>query len=246
MPRPSIRALARIHRRAALLAALGAILVLAGALIWFRPFLTRITPQPTADVPTPSALLAVTEFAVPAHQQACMQSVSVEPNSSIADFQLRPAKATKAGGPPVQLILTAPGYRATVNVPGGYPGGGVTLPLSATPPHPVIAQACFLNRGTSTVLLDGTSEPRTVARSTTFIEGHTVVGDIALTFLSAQPSSLLDELDHAFGHASDLTDQLVPVWLIWILSVLIAFGVPLSVLAAFYLALAGEDPPQPS
>jgi hypothetical protein len=224
-----------------MLTALAAVLILAGALIWFRPFLTNVTPQPTADVPTPSARLAVSEFAVPVHQEACMQSVTVEPESSIAEFQLRPQKPTPAGGPPVQLVITAPGFRATVNVPGGYPGGGVTLPLSRTPSHSLIAQACFVNRGRSTVLLDGTTEPRTVARSPTLIDGHTVVGDISLTFLSNRPSSLLGELGRVFTHASNLTDQLVPVWLIWILCVLIAFGVPLSVLAAFYLALSRDE-----
>src|SRR5580658_454696 len=123
-----------------LVALLAGGLIIAGALIWFRPYLTQ-TQQPVAEVPTPSALFAVSEFAVPPHQQACMDSITVEPDSRIAQFQLRPAKPTPQGGPPIELVLRAPGYRATVKVPGGYPGGGVALPIIPPPTHALIGSA---------------------------------------------------------------------------------------------------------
>ena len=221
-------------------AALAALLVLIGALLWFRPYLNRTTPQPVANVPTPSALFALSEFAVPPRQTACMQAVAVEPDSRLASFQLRPATPSTRGGPPVELVLSAPGYRGVVQVPGGYPGGGVALPLGP-PAHSVLASACFVNRGRSTVLLDGTTEPRTVARSPTAINGRPVVGDIALTFLNSHSSSLLDRLGEVFGHVSNLTDRLLPIWLIWVLALLIALGVPTAGLAAFYLALREDE-----
>jgi len=180
------------------------------------------------------------EFSVPPRQQACMESVAVEPSSDIAEFQLWPTKAGPRGGPPVELVLSASGYRGVVHVPGGYPGGAVTLPF--TPPaHTLIVTACFINRGRSTVLLTGTSEPRTVARSATRIDGRSVVGDIALTFLENRERSLLDQLGEVFGHASVLTDHLLPVWLIWLLAVLVALGVPVGAVAAFYLALREDE-----
>jgi hypothetical protein len=226
--------------RAALATALAGVLILTGSLVWFMPYLTR-KQQPVAGVPDPAALLAVSEFAVPAHQQACMSAVTVEPDSRLAAFQLRPAKATPGGGPPVELVLSAPGYRGVVEVPGGYPGGGVELPLSPAPRSAVIAEACFLNRGSTVVLLDGTTETRTVSRSATLVNGRPVPGDIALTLLQGSPQSLLDRIGEAFGHASNLTDRLIPVWLIWVLALLVAFGVPISMLGAFYLALQEDE-----
>ena len=70
------------------------LLIVAGALIWYRPFLTRST-QPISEIPAPSALFVLSEFPVPPHQQACMKSVTVTPDSNLATFQLRPAKPTQ-------------------------------------------------------------------------------------------------------------------------------------------------------
>jgi hypothetical protein len=219
--------------------ALVAVLILAGALIWFRPFLTS-KHQQIAEVPAPAALAVVSEFPVPPHGEACMSSVTVVPAGRIAEFKLRPAKPTPRGGPPVELVLSAPGYRATLSVPGGYPGGGVTLPI-APPKRAEIGKACFLNRGTTTVLLDGSTESRTVSRSPVEIDSRPVVGDIELTFLKSRPSSLLKSLGVLFGHASNLTEGLIPVWLIWTLTVLVAFGVPTAIVTAFWHALREDE-----
>jgi hypothetical protein len=220
-------------------AALTLLLVLLGALAWFLPYLLRVQ-QPVAEVPTPPALFVLTEFAVPPHDQACMDGVTIVPNARLAQFKLRPATATPAGGPPVELLISAPGYRARAQVPGGYPGGSVTLPIDP-PKRSVIGVACFVNRGSTPVALDGTTEPRTVARSATQIGGKSVVGDIALAFLDSRQRSLLHRLGEVFGHASNLTDRLVPVWLIWILAALVTLGVPIGTGAAFYAALRTEE-----
>lgn len=224
---------------AAISALLMLVLMLIGAWIWFRPFLVSKQDW-RAEVPTPPALNAVSEFAVPRSGEACMGSVTVTPNSHLAVFGLRPAKQTPRGGPPVRLSLSGPGYHASLSVPGGYPGGGVTLPIAA-PSHPTITTACFINEGRSTVLFDGTIEPRTVARSPTTVDGVSVVGDIALTFLEGRDTSMLQRLGLVFDHASNLTERLVPVWLIWALAVLVAFGVPAGVVAALYRALREDS-----
>ncbi|HEX5309225.1 MAG TPA: hypothetical protein VFW38_09125 [Solirubrobacteraceae bacterium] len=220
-------------------AAAMAVLILAGALIWFRPYLTEKRPV-ISEVPAPSALFALTEFPLAPHGQACMSSVGINPTSRVAEFHLRPAKSTPAGGPPVELVLSAPGYRATLHVPGGYPGGSVALPIAA-PKRATIGTACFVNRGRTTVLLDGTTEPRTVSRSTVSVDDRTTPGDIALTLTDSQPRSLLDRLDEIFGHASNLTDRLVPVWLIWLIAALVAFGVPVGMVLAFYRGLREDE-----
>lgn len=227
-------------RLAALATALAAVAILFGALVWFRPYLTR-KQESVSAVPAPSALTALTQFDLPPGQQACMASVTVEPNSLAAQFELHPAKAGPQGGPPVALVLSAPGYRSVSRLAGGYPGGLATI--AVTPPrHSLLATACFVDRGTTAVLLSGSAEARTISRSSpTTVAGTAVFGDVALTFLDTRPSSLLGRLGTIFGHASNLTDHLIPVWLIWILAVLVLCGVPLGILAAFYTALREDE-----
>ncbi len=217
------------------------VLLLLAGLLWFRPYITE-RRRPIASVPTPPALFALAEFAVAPGSQVCMSPITFEPDMGFAEFDLRPLKPGRADGPPVEVVLSGPGYRAVAHVPGGYPGGSVALPVTA-PPRTESGTVCMFDRGRTTVLFDGTNEPRTAAaRTGTLIGGRSVVGDIALTFLVAKPSSPLDDLGRTFSHASNLTDRLVPVWLIWVVTVLCALGVPLGVLAALYLSLR----PQPA
>ncbi|HXB16059.1 MAG TPA: hypothetical protein VNV44_09995 [Solirubrobacteraceae bacterium] len=216
------------------------VLLLLAGLLWFRPYITE-QRRPVTGVPTPPALFALDELAVGRGSSACMSPITIEPGTGYAQFDLRPSKVGQTG-PPVEVVLSAPGFKAVAHVPGGYPGGSVALPV-ASPSRTVNGTVCFINRGHTTVLLDGTNEPRTVAaRTATTIGGRPVVGDVALTFLAAKTSSPLDELGRVFGHASNLTDRLIPVWLIWVIALLCAIGVPLGVLGALYLSLRPEEP----
>ena len=173
----------RIPRSPAVIAAaLAAVVIVLGVVLWFLPHLTY-RGQHIAEVPTPPALFGLTEFPVAPGQTACMNKITITPESAYTEFDLRPAKAGTTG-PPVEVVLSGNGYRSVVQVPGGYPGGSVALPM-ASPHNEVIGTVCFINRGKNEVLLDGTDEPRTVAvRTATFVGDQTVAGDIALTFLA--------------------------------------------------------------
>jgi hypothetical protein len=219
-------------------AGLALILVLAGALIWFRPYLER-NAFATSEIPASPALFALTEFALPPHQSACMNSVAVEPNSQVAEFQLHPVAPDPRGGPPIALVLSGAGYSSEGQVAGGYLGGVVAAQIKP-PTRAVIGTACFVNRGTTTTRLVGSAEARSVSRSTLTINGTPIVGDVALAFRESRARSLLDRLGTVFGHASKLTEHLVPVWLIWVLALVVGIGVPAAVLAAFYLALRDD------
>jgi len=238
MPEPLSRARVDLRRPgvAALATALAALLLLAGALIWFRPFLTRVT-QPIASIPSPRAIYAPTAFVVAPHEQACMSSVALEPDARLAMFEpVPPTTPTPSSPPALELVLSAASYRSATTIPRRPQGDEVALPI-APPPRSLIGTACFVNRGGSSASLAGTVEARTLSRSGMTIGGQPVVGDIALTFLGSHPRSLLGRLGEAFRHASNLTDGLLPVWLIWLLAMLVALGVPLATLGAFYLAM---------
>jgi hypothetical protein len=212
--------------------------VLAGALIWFRPYLEH-KEFATSEIPASPALVALTEFALPPHQSVCMSSVAVEPNSQVAEFQLHPVAPDPRGGPPIELILSGASYSSDGLVAGGYPGGVVAVQIKP-PAHALIGTACFVNLGTATTRLVGSAEARSVSRSAMTINGTPVVGDVALAFRESRARSLLDRLGAVFGHASELTEHLVPVWLIWLLALVVGIGVPAAVVAAFYLALRDD------
>lgn len=220
--------------------ALALVLIGVGGLTLLRPHF-RGGRHLVAGVPTSPAFFAITKFRVPPHGQACMHSVTIDANSDLAEFDLYPAKPTKLGGPPVDLVLRAAGYHAVVKLPGGYPGGGALLPIIPPPSQAAIGTACFVNLGTATVALNGTTEARTISRSTMTLDGRRVSGDIALLFIDDRDRPLLDEINDTFGHASNLTDGLMPVPLIWVIAVLVLLAVPLGIVAAFYLALTEDQ-----
>lgn len=236
---PSLRKLPRRVSTPALALTLAVVLVVAVVLVWFVPYLTRQQQWP-AGVPDPPALLAVTEFPVPPGGQACVGDVTIDARSRLAQVALRPKPPEKLG-PPVEVVLSGGGYAGKVHIPGGYGGGIAALPIEPAPSRTVIGTACFFNRGRHTVLLDGTSETRTLSRSPTEVQGKAVPGDIALTLIDNRPRSLLSSLGEVFGHASNLTDRLVPVWLIWVLAAIVAVTVPVCSLYAFYRALREDE-----
>jgi hypothetical protein len=167
-----------------------------------------------------------------------MSQVAITTNSQLAEFRVR-AHASSVG-PAVEVLLSAPRYKTRARLAAGYATGKATVPI-VPPSRDVVGEACFVNRGPATALLDGTTEPRAVSRSALRLEGRPVAGDIALEFLDNRRLSLLDRAAQVFDRASNLTDHLVPAWLIWILALLVALGVPSGTLAAFYLALREDD-----
>jgi hypothetical protein len=243
-----------IASRATLVAAL---IVLAGMLAVFVPYLLR-TRSISGGVPASPALFVATEYALAPGHSVCMGSVAVEPGSDLARFAARPASAPAGGGatmpgvgkrsstgarPAVELVISAPGYRTSGLAPAGSGYKPLSVPI-VPPKHALLANACFTDRGTTGVALEGSSEARTVSRSPTTLAGVSVLGDVALEFQRRPRRSLLSALGILFEHASQLTEGLLPVWLLWAFAVLIAVGMPVATLAALRRALR-EDHERP-
>jgi len=228
----------RLRRPAVWIIGLMALVILAGAWHWFRPFLTREELPPTS-VPAPPALTALDYFTIATGQEACMSSVTITANSGLAEFMTQPAKPTSKAIQRLELALSAPGYSASATATA--PAGRVALQVPITAPrHDTIGSICFVDRGRAAITLFGTNEPRSVTRSPLSVAGKPIIGDITLTFRQAKARSLLDRLGEVFKHASNLTDGLVPIWLIWLIALATGLGVPITLLAAYYLAI-GED-----
>jgi hypothetical protein len=216
-------------------AVLASMLLLIGGILTLVPYLLH-KEKAVVDAPTARAAVEHAEFTLPAHQRACMSSITITPDSRLARFQVEAAGSSSAS-PSIALLLSAPGYRTVAHLNGESEG-----PLPITPPeHPVIGTVCFLNTGTNAVELVGSREPRATARAVLSINGRPTAGDIALTFLDNRQRSRLSRLGEVFEHASNLTDHLIPAWLIWILAIFGALAIPIGILAAFYRALAEDD-----
>lgn len=214
------------------------VLILAGALIWFRPFLTSQRP-PFSEVPAPPPLTAISQFPTSAGRPACMGSVGVESGSRLIQFELHAATPT-ASTPAVEVALSAPGYRANATVARGFPGGVVTIPVRP-PPRATIATACFSISEHGEALLGGSTEGRTTTRSQLTLAGRPVPGQITLAFFEARPRSLFDRLGTIFSRASNMTGQIVPAWLVWVLALAIALGVPAGLCTALLGALREDS-----
>jgi hypothetical protein len=225
---------------AELVAAIAIALIVGGWFAFLSPHLRGGGPV-VAGVPDPPGLFVAAEFTVPAHGQACLSAVTIDADSDLAQFSLWQAKPRASGGPPVDLLLSAPGYHAIVHVPGGWPGGSVTLPIKPPTHKSRLGTACFRDVGSVPVALTGTTETRTVSRSPMAIDGQGVYGDIALAFLDSRNRPLTDEIATTFDHASNLTDGLVPPALVWLIAIVVVLGVPLGCVAAFYLALREDE-----
>jgi hypothetical protein len=174
-------------------------------------------------------------------QRLCMSSVTVTPSSRIARFDLRKRFPATASAPPLELLLSAPGYRAAATLPARGVAAGLAVAFDiASPKRTVIGTACLRNLGRTQVSLEATSD-RTTSRSVMTVDGSPVAGNVTLRFIERQREPRLTHLAAAFEDISNLTDDLVPVWLVWMLAACIVFAVPISVVAALYRALREDE-----
>jgi hypothetical protein len=216
-----------------------AAVILGCALLLLVSYLLH-SERPLVGTPGPSAQSKASEFTILPHQQACMSSVTLVPNGRTAQFEVGEASGSRHRNPPIDVVLSAPGYGTTAHLPGGESEGVVALPVEP-PPRTVIGTACFVNRGTTPAVFFGSAEPRTRSRSMLTTNGKPSAGDIRLSLLDDRSRSRLSRLGEVFGHASDLTDHLIPVWLIWLLTVSALLLVPVVTVAFFYRAVREDE-----
>src|SRR3954452_13957150 len=128
-------------RRRTVLVAIGAFVALA-AILWL-PWATKKRPV-VASTPVPPALFSVTPAPLKPGQRACMVQVTLDPLSQVAEIGVN---AGKKPGPPLDVVASGPGYRATTHVAGGYSDTPALRFVVAPPKHALIGQICIRNVG---------------------------------------------------------------------------------------------------
>jgi hypothetical protein len=218
-------------------ATIGAALVVAvfvlGVLVSYLPNLTQ---KRTVVASTPSLLgfTSSKEVLVRGGQQACISPVPLEP--AIRRIQM----VLRSRGPqatPLDIELRGPGYRGTGRFAGYAPRANATVQADVTPASPSDADGtlCLRNTGRRAVGLVGTDEPVSVSLPATAVDGKPA-GEIdpAITFLDGPPASVLGRAGTVLGRASDFAGGVVPLWLLWPLTLLFVLGVPAALAYALY------------
>jgi hypothetical protein len=220
-----------------------AVVVALGALFVFGPFLAsrRQWRTSVSDATAASALFTTTAFVLPDHDRACMGSVAVTPASAVAAFQIQSSTQGENEGLPLEVVLSAPGYRTATSMlaTAGFTG---RLDFQITPPpRGVIATVCVINRGRIPVSLLGTAAARTASRSVLTVNGKRTPGNLTLAFYERHLRRRVMHVGSVFEHISNLTDRLIPVWLVWILIISAFLAVPAGIVAALHRGLREDE-----
>lgn len=213
----------------------------AGALLSYVPHLTE-NHEVSVSTPSPEGLVSVKAVKVRPGQRACIAPVPLEPAIKRVRMVLHSLGTTSSA---LALDLHGPGgYHATGRFAGYQAGATVPViaDVSASPPKAADGELCLRNTGPHSVSLVGTDEGFSASLPATTVDGRTAgATDPALTFLDGPPRSLLSQAGTVLGRASNFTGGVVPLWLLWPLTVLLVLGVPVAVALAFASAARSDS-----
>jgi hypothetical protein len=223
-----------------LLPILSGVLVLLAALVWGVPWLTKGRTD-TTSTPTPPPFQAIAPIALPRGEQACENVVALSPDTRA--ITVLSAKHT-GGGVPLDVIVTAPGYRGTGSIPGGYLGeGGLTAAISPPPPRNAIGSVCVRNAGRRDAQLQGTTEGRIQNRSSTAVDGEVIPQKMALLLSEDRQRSLGSRLGEVGDRIAAFKPPFVNDVTLAILALLVLIAAPAGVIYAIATGIASDDEP---
>lgn len=211
--------------------------VVAGALVWFVPWLTRDRPAVVGVEGTTPIFEPIALVELGPGQEACLHRATVEPTAERLGVTVG---TFGEPGPPLDATLTGRGYVERTRLPGGYRDLQNPLVPIDPPSRTLLARVCIENAGTRPVALYGTTEPRTQARAETFVDGKPVPQDLALAFYRAEPRSILERVPLIFERMGFFHPALMGTWLAWVLVPLLLIGMPLLLLWALRRAFAAS------
>jgi hypothetical protein len=210
-----------------------AVVVVAGAAIWWIPWLGHARPIPTST-PAPQGRFTGAAVPLPPHSLLCVTYVPLDPTTQVARFTLG---TYGQRGPAVDLLLRAPGYHAHSVLPGGYADNTpIALPITP-PPHAVLASLCLSQRGSSRLGLIGTPEPRVVV---TTLNGRRLAVTPAISLYAARARTPAERLVPGARIASALLPGWAPPALL-VIVLLAAFAAPLLAVGAALWRSAGAS-----
>jgi hypothetical protein len=217
--------------------AAGVLALLAGALVWWLPYLTRDRDY-AATVAQPLPISGPAFVELRGGQRACFGPVTMTSDSAQARFAVgtffRPA------GPPMELTVSGPGYSARRSIPAGFADNAPQRIDLPRPPRDISVQVCISNGGRRKVALQAASD-RTKAPFVTRVDGRRQPANPAFAFYEGRPVSMLDKLPRVFERISLFRPGFIGPWLLWPLTVVVLLGVPLLALWALRRAVDEDE-----
>ena len=189
------------------------VVLVAGAVLLWRPFVTR-EHEVVSATPTPIALYQPVPIPLRPRSTACLDGVTFGRDAEVVGF------TAQGDGP---LVITAGRARAVARPP-----------LVRARLTPMTGRLCIRNAGRRTVLLPGTTDAGSTAPPVTTIDGRPITPDVTVTLYRREPSSHLARAGDIVRHAAALA------WspaLLWLLGVLVVLGVPAAIAGGLVLSL---------
>ena len=219
-------------KRTAIIAAL-VWLIAAGAVV--VPFVAKHR-RVLASTVTPRAIFGVTPLDIPAHSTACIDNVSFDRQSQVAQFSgLHPGNHP---GPALDFIAKGGAYRWVTHLHAGWKDSApAQIPLIA-PRRAVHGTFCIVDRGKTAISVNGTVEPRTVSRSQTYVDGTPAAPDVTLEFVAKDKRRLASRGPEIARHAGVFVPGGAAV--VWIAALLAALVIPGGAFAALWWSMRAD------
>jgi hypothetical protein len=225
-------------RKSLLVAALGIFAV------WFLvkglPFLLHDRPAiwqtPTSTPQTAADLLPVT--ATPGGQ-LCVDGMPWAPQARYVQVTLLPGVHRTA--PAVDVVASAPGYRATGRIPAGLRQNAKAYVKIAPAPREVNGTLCLVNRGARPLAFYGVPRNgRLPAPVKVTLDGVPFADrQVSVTLLTNPSQPILGRLGDILDHVAAFRP--LAAWEVWLLALALVLGTPVAVAVALARAGALDD-----
>jgi hypothetical protein len=188
----------------------------------------------TSASPTLSPLFSRAVVLARKGDEACIAPVTYYANTGRARFRMRVPRAPQ---PRLELVASAPGYRATTStkLPVGVEG---TVNVEfRSPGREVTGRFCWRNEGPTPVQLIGTNEGRSLTIVEATLNGRPRKDEeIELILFARGGHSLRSRRGELIDRAASLTGGLLPTWVL-APTALLVFGSPLVAALLYGLSL---------
>jgi hypothetical protein len=212
--------------RRVMLIALAAFAVVA-AVLWI-PWATKDRVV-VASTPVPPPLFGITPAPLKGGVTGCMQGVTFDPQTQIGEIGFD----TKGKpGPRIAITATAPGYRATSQIPAGDVDDPSARFNITAPDKAVIGKLCFRNTGKREISLNATTEFRTMGRPDLYVNGQQQPMDPKLIFYARGQGSYLSRAGDILRHAAIFTPPVFSRWVLALIGLVAIAGVPVAIALA--------------
>jgi hypothetical protein len=217
--------------RSAALAAYVAVLA-AFTLFIGKPFLEKQREFP-AEVPSPYPLAVQSLDVVRGGGRLCMTDVAISRQTEQMRFQIgtygRP-------GPPLQVSVRAPGYRAAVRVGAGWADNLVHHVPLPRPAGDQLVTVCIQNGGRRKIAVYAAGD-NARSRVGVFIDGQRVFDTPQLAFYERGHASIAQRASLTADRLATFRGLFGHEWIVWVLAFLFAAGMPVLLGAALWTSL---------